>query len=320
MAIAVEAAQNSNRAIFPLKSKAKKFDGSSVGFWPSAEKTFAGKSTCYHDPKPSSGNDFGPSEGIRNYPSARDGRNIGGQAAIVMGVEVPADQHFDVRVGSGDGAKNLAAASLRFAIANPHLQVTFGVTATPDEGGIQGDRNRRCRCFRPDRGTIPKCGTGSQGVATHGLFVFVGADREHLLQYVSRRPIGHQGGQVSLKLIQFRCRSAMRWPVDPNLNPTTHSTAKPGQPHRDLTEQRGYHMTPVILHVTSPTAAPTLLPPNGVDDGLGSDDLPLERRQQQLRFGQAQPQTGDIAEIVGLVDLYAVRALPVALSAGFHQP
>jgi hypothetical protein len=29
---------------------------------------------------------------------------------------------------------------------------------------------------------------------------------------------------------------------------------------------------------------------------------------------------GDIAEIVGLVDLYDVRALPVALSAGFHQP
>jgi hypothetical protein len=32
MAIAVEAAQNSNRAIFPLNSKAKKFDGSPVGF------------------------------------------------------------------------------------------------------------------------------------------------------------------------------------------------------------------------------------------------------------------------------------------------
>jgi hypothetical protein len=37
MAIVVEAAQNLNRAIFPLKSKAKKFDGLTVGFRPSAE-------------------------------------------------------------------------------------------------------------------------------------------------------------------------------------------------------------------------------------------------------------------------------------------
>lgn len=42
----------------------------------------------------------------------------------------------------------------------------------------------------------------------------------------------------------------MRRPVDPNLNRTTRGTAKPGQPHRDLTEQRGYRMTPVVLHVT----------------------------------------------------------------------
>ncbi|HEX4077568.1 MAG TPA: hypothetical protein VHX61_01665 [Rhizomicrobium sp.] len=38
MAIVVEAAENLNRANFPLKSKAKKFDGLAVGFRPSAEK------------------------------------------------------------------------------------------------------------------------------------------------------------------------------------------------------------------------------------------------------------------------------------------
>jgi hypothetical protein len=37
MSIVVETAQNSNRANFPLKSKAKKFDGLAVGFRPSAE-------------------------------------------------------------------------------------------------------------------------------------------------------------------------------------------------------------------------------------------------------------------------------------------
>ena len=64
-------------------------------------------------------------------------------------VEGPADQHFDVRVRSGDGAENLAATRLRFDIANPYLQVTFCVLATPDEGGIQSDRDRRRRRFRP---------------------------------------------------------------------------------------------------------------------------------------------------------------------------
>jgi hypothetical protein len=63
-----------------------------------------------------------------------------------------------------------------------HLQVTFSVLATSNEGGIQSDRDRRRRRFRPDCGTIPKCGAGSQGVATHGLFVVADADRKHLLQ------------------------------------------------------------------------------------------------------------------------------------------
>src|SRR5258708_4507442 len=55
LAIDVEAAENSNRAVFPLKSKAKKFDGSSVGFWPSAEKICLEKSARYHHLKSSSG-------------------------------------------------------------------------------------------------------------------------------------------------------------------------------------------------------------------------------------------------------------------------
>jgi hypothetical protein len=37
LSIVVETAQNPNRAIFPLKSKAEKFDGSMVGVRPSSE-------------------------------------------------------------------------------------------------------------------------------------------------------------------------------------------------------------------------------------------------------------------------------------------
>ena len=61
-----------------------------------------------------------------------------GAFGLADGVEAPADQHFDVRVGSCDGAENLADIRFRFDIAGPHFQVTFCVFATPDEGGIQG--------------------------------------------------------------------------------------------------------------------------------------------------------------------------------------
>jgi hypothetical protein len=42
-----ETALNPNRANFPLKSKAKKFDGLTVGFRPSAEKFCVLKSVSY---------------------------------------------------------------------------------------------------------------------------------------------------------------------------------------------------------------------------------------------------------------------------------
>jgi hypothetical protein len=156
-------------------------------------------------------------------------------------VEVPADQHLDARVGSGSGAENLPAVCLRFDIANPYPQETFSVLATSDEGGIQSDRDRRRRRFLPDRGTIPKCSAGSQSVATHGLFVVAGADRKHLLQYVSGRPIGHQGKEMGLKLIQLRCRPAMQWPVDPNpSHHTRHSEIGEAAPWPDRKAWRSH--------------------------------------------------------------------------------
>ena len=111
----------------------------------------------------------------------------------------------------------------------------------------------------------------------------------------------------------------MRWPVEPNLDRTSHGAGKSGKPHGDLPEKRGYRMIPVVLHMTSTAAAPTIRPPNSVGSGLGGDDLQLNPRQQQLRFGQAETQMGNIAEIVRLADLHDVHALPVAVRTGFHQ-
>jgi hypothetical protein len=79
----------------------------------------------------------------------------------------------------------------------------------------------------------------------------------------------------------------MRWPVDPNLDRTTRGTAKSGKSHRDLTEKSRDRMIPVVLHLANTAAALTIRPPNGVGSGLSGDDLPLDPRQQHLRFRQA---------------------------------
>jgi hypothetical protein len=50
--IVVETAQNPNRANFPLKSKAKKFDGPPLGFRPSKERSYAVNSVGYDSKKP----------------------------------------------------------------------------------------------------------------------------------------------------------------------------------------------------------------------------------------------------------------------------
>jgi hypothetical protein len=236
------------------------------------------------------------------------------------GVEAPADQHFHVRVGSGEHTENLAATRLRFNVANPHLKMALSVLATPDERGIQGDRDRRRRRVRLDRGTIPKGGAGLHGTATHGLFVIAGSQRDHLLQQIRRRPIGHEGREMNLKLIQFRCRPAMRWPVDPDLDCSTSVATKSRKSRRELTEKRGDQMLPVVLDSANTAAASTIRATKDVASGLSSDDLPLDPRQQQLGFGQAQTQTGGISEINGLADLHDVRTRAVTLSAGFHQP
>ena len=49
-------------------------------------------------------------------------------------VEAPADQHFDVRIGFGNGAENRPPTKLRFDIADPDLQMPLVVLAGPDEG------------------------------------------------------------------------------------------------------------------------------------------------------------------------------------------
>jgi hypothetical protein len=144
----------------------------------------------------------------KSRTSIREGRQFGAFCSA-DGVEAPVDQYLDVCVGLGDSAENLSATGLRFDIANPHLQVTLPILAAPDEGGVQGDSDRRGHRFRPDRGTIRERFPSPHGMAAQCLRVRSGADRKHLPQQVSGHPVGHEGGETRLKLVELRCRPAM---------------------------------------------------------------------------------------------------------------
>src|SRR4051794_8987583 len=112
---------------------------------------------------------------------------------------------------------------------------------------------------------------------------------------------------MRLKPVQFRCRSAMRWPSNASLDPATRGTARAGKPHPNLAEGRRDRMIPVVLHTASAATVRTIRPLNGVVPGLRVDDLLLNTRQQPLRFSQGQSPIGDIDEIIGPVDLHDVR-------------
>ena len=125
---------------------------------------------------------------------------------------------------------------------------------------------------------------------------------------------------MRLQPVQLRCRPAMRRPGKASLDPATRGAAKAGKPHRDAAEQRRDCMVPVVLHTASTATVRAFGSLNGVVPGLRGDNLLLNTRQQPLRFGQAQTQISDVAEVIGPVDLHDVRAWSLALNPDLHQP
>jgi hypothetical protein len=255
----------------------------------------------------------------RQFQDARAGENApksgttigeGGQHGVPVSancIEVLPDQPFDVCPGFRDAAENLTATSLRFDIANPHLEVTFVVLAPPDEGRIHGDRDRRHLRRRPDRGTVGERRASLQRVAAQRLWIRSGVDGKHLLQQVSGHLVAHQGGQMGPELVQLRCRAAMRWPVKACLDSATQAAKETWQPHRHLTKQCRDRVISIILHPANIFAAGTNRPPDRVFARLRGGDLALNPRQQLFCFRERQPQIGDIAEVVRLADLHDVH-------------
>ncbi len=218
---------------------------------------------------------------------------------------------FDVCHGLRDTAENLAAAGFRFDIANPHLKPTFSVLAAPYEGGIHGNRDRRRRCRGPDRGTVSKRRASLQGMAAQGPGVDAGVDRKHVPQQISAHPVRHQSGQVCPEPVQFRCRAAMRRPIDACLDAAARGTPEPRQPQCHLSEQRRDR---VVHDNLSPGRNPIAAganrgPPDRVLPRLrGGRSRVLNPREQLFRFREGQSQIGDIAEVIRLADLHNVHA------------
>jgi hypothetical protein len=50
------------------------------------------------------------------------------------------------------------------------------------------------------------------------------------------------------------------------------------------------------------------------------NEFPLQACQHQLSFGHRQTKVGNIAEVIGAVDLHDVDPLLLAVSPNFHQP
>jgi len=258
-----------------------------------------------------------------NAPEARAAVGEGGQRRVLCSpdsVEVAADQRSDVGIGFGDGTENLPVPRLRFDVADPDLQMPLALCTAADERRIQGDHDRRSCCFRPNCGALTQSLADFQGMAAQGRMMLSRVDRERLLQQVSSRPVGRHSTEMCLKPVQLRRRPAVRWPANASLDPAARGTAKAGKPHRDPAEQRRHRMVPVVLHTANAATMWAGRPPISMLPGLRGNDLPLNARKQPLRFGQGQSQVADVTEVTGLVDLQDVRARPLALSPGFHQP
>jgi hypothetical protein len=102
------------------------------------------------------------------------------------------------------------------------------------------------------------------------------------------------------------------------LKTAARGTAKSGQPHRHLPEERRYSVFAIIFHPTNLIAAGANRPPDRVLPRLRGGDLALNPREQLLRFREGQSQIGDIAEIIRLADLHDVHAR--TLTPGCRQP
>ena len=126
--------------------------------------------------------------------------------------------------------------------------VTFALFAAADERRVPADSDRCCcRSCWLVRGCISKLLADPQRMVAQCLRAPTGVSRQQVLQYASGDAIGHQGGQMSLQLVQRRCRSAARWPTNARLDAIAGGASKPGKRHRHPAKQRRDVVSPPVL-------------------------------------------------------------------------
>ena len=127
-------------------------------------------------------------------------------------------------------------------------------------------------------------------------------------------------GQVSLQLVQLRCRAAMQWPINSRLDTMASGTQKPGKPNRHFTEQRRDPMRPPVLHVASPATGSAVRAKPPMVAGLTGNDRSLNARQKLLRLGHAQTQVRDPRKTFRPEDLHQVNAPRTGIIVCLNQP
>src|SRR4051812_11459515 len=113
-------------------------------------------------------------------------------------------------------------------------------------------------------------------------------------EHAGRDTIRHEGGQVSLKLIELGGRSAACRPVDSGLHRAATGTAEAWQTDGDLAEQGGDLTRAVILDLTHGRARPAGRPPAGKLPAPRRDDLLLDETRKLLALRQSYAQSRDV--------------------------
>jgi hypothetical protein len=111
-------------------------------------------------------------------------------------------------------------------------------------------------------------------------------------------------------------RAAMRRPADTSLRPAAAGAAEAGQPKRDLSEQGGDPVRPVILDLARSSTGATQ--PGRMVPALGCDDFLLDESHKPLALRQGQAQSRNVAKIIREVDRHHVDAS--ARTLDLHQP